>query len=385
MVSQNKNKSRRALVAHLSKIRELGYKEAQGLPQGFYLDPWWTRQEKTHLFEKQWVCVGRRQEVQNQGDFFTCSVSDEAIVVIHSNDGEIRALSNVCRHRGTVIMEGAGNTHQLLCPYHHWRYDTFGRLINAPAIQPSENFNPEKCHLPMFHLEVWQGFIFICIADQPAPLAPQLEAMERQIAPYHLEDMHLHFQTTETWRVNWKILLENFMEGYHLSPLHRKTLHKVNPSRLCKHLFPGDLHFGYQVGFTSRIPDNAVGHRDLTPEQLNTCVMFAIPPGLTVGVGSDYSSFLCIQPNSSESVTIKMGLIFHGTDWGQTEIDHAVSLFQETMKEDKSVLLRVQKGMRSTRYQPGPLAPANLEGTIWDFYQYLARYTEPDEGRLFTD
>ena len=101
--------------------------------------------------------------------------------------------------------------------------------------------------------------------------------------------------------------------------------------------------------------------------------MFAIPPGLTVGVGSDYSSFLCVQPTSTETVTVKMGLIFHGEKWTAKEIDKAVTLFQETMQEDKSVLVRVQQGMHSEHYQPGPLASADLEGTIWDFYQYLAR------------
>lgn len=163
------------------------------------------------------------------------------------------------------------------------------------------------------------------------------------------------------------------MEGYHLTPLHRDTLHKVNPSRLCSHLTPGRRHFGYSVGFTSRVPKGRVGHPDLSDDEGNTCIMFAVPPGLLVGVGSDYSSFLCIRPESADRVRVKLGLIFYGDHWSRQDVDNAIELFQHTMDEDKQVLLRVQQGLGSRFHEPGPLAPRDLEGTIWDFYQYLSR------------
>jgi phenylpropionate dioxygenase-like ring-hydroxylating dioxygenase large terminal subunit len=106
---------------------------------------------------------------------------------------------------------------------------------------------------------------------------------------------------------------------------------------------------------------------------MDTCVMFAVPPGLTVGIGSDYSSFLCIQPRGPDRVWVKMGLIFHGDRWSETEIENAVRLFKDTMEEDKAVLVQVQQGLQSSLYQPGPLANKDLEGTIWDFHQYLSR------------
>ena len=100
---------------------------------------------------------------------------------------------------------------------------------------------------------------------------------------------------------------------------------------------------------------------------MDTCIMFALPPALTVGVGSDYSSFLCLRPNGADKVVVKMRLIFHGTDWSATRIDTTVNLFHDTLNEDYEVLQRVHRGQHSRLFQGGPLAPPALEGTIWIF------------------
>lgn len=363
-------------IDHLAAIKGKPHSSALSLPAAFYTDDDWTRHEQDHLFGKQWVCVGRTDEVANQGDYMACEVAGEPIAIVHGSDGKIRALSNVCRHRGTVLMQGSGNSNQLVCPYHHWAYDHTGKLNVAPHIEIHDTFKIDDCHLPEFSCDSWQGFLFVCLDRNSHPLSTGLEPLDAIIKNYHLEQMHLNYCTEETWQVNWKSLVENYMEGYHLSPLHRTTLHKVNPTRLCKHIPAGDRYFAYQVGFASRIAEDRIGHPDLSHQQMDTCIMFAVPPGLTVGIGSDYSSFLCLRPDGAEKVVVKMGLIFHGTEWSQAQIDTAISLFHDTMNEDHEVLQRVQRGQRSRHHHPGPLAPPAFEGTIWDFYQYLSRSFE---------
>ena len=235
-------------------------------------------------------------------------------------------------------------------------------------------FDIEDYRLKPLGCEVWAGFVFVNLDADAAGLQPGLEALEKIIGHYHLEQMTLRYQADEIWETNWKCLLENFMEGYHLTPLHRGTLHKVNPSRLCRHLPSGPRHFGYSVGFTSRLPADRIGHPDLSDEEMDTCVMAALPPGLAIGIGRDYISFLCLRPRSPARVSVKMGLIFYGEHWREADIEKAVRLFQHTMDEDKQVLARVQQGLASCSYEPGPLAARDLEGTIWDFYQYLGRH-----------
>lgn len=357
----------------LRSIKGKPYERGFSLPGAFYTDPLWTQTESSELFAKDWFCVGRVEEVKQPGDFFSFDHVGEPLLVVHGRDGVIRVLANVCRHRGTVIAEGSGNAKKFLCPYHHWAYDTTGQLLNAPHLESHEAFNMRQCRLPEIKCEFWQGFIFVNLNPRAAGIAKQLAALDPVIKNYHLEQMSLRYLADETWDTNWKCLLENFMEGYHLTPLHKDTLHRVNPSRLCSHLTPGKRHFGYSVGFATRVPKGLVGHPDLTEEEGNTCVMFAVPPGLLVGLGSDYSSFLCIRPESADRVRVKMGLVFFGDHWTQREVNKAVKLFRHTMDEDKQVLLRVQQGLGSRFHEPGPLASRDLEGTIWDFYQYLSR------------
>ena len=359
----------------LAAARTASYESAWAMPGAFYTDPAVLGAELEHLFRRQWLCVGRVEEVARPGDFMAFDIVDEPVVVMRGADGRLRALSNVCRHRAMPLAAGKGNAgNGLLCPYHHWSYDTTGRLLSTPRLGSRADFPTANCRLPAFALEEWLGFIFVCLDAGAPPLAPVLAGLEERLRPYHFEQTQLRYVADEVWACNWKHLVENFMEGYHLSTLHRETLHKVNPTRLCRHFPPGDAFFGYYAGFDPSLPRGQKGHPDLRPEQYDDCVMFAVPPGLVVGGAADYSSFLCVQPAGTDRVRVKLGLIFYGDDWPSATVDWAVQLFQDTMAEDKTVLNELQRGVRSRHYLPGPLAGPDHEGPVLDFFRYLARH-----------
>ena len=369
MTQSNTAKMRQTLAS----IRGVSYDQAHALPGEFYTSNDWLSIEREELFARQWVCVGRVEEVSQPGDYMAFDIAGEPIVITRDEDEKIHALSNVCRHRATVLAHGKGNARRFVCPYHHWSYDIAGKLIAAPSITVRDSFDPKNCRLPELRCEQWKGFIFVSLNPDASDLHEMLQPLDAQIGNYHLEDMQLKYVVDEAWPVNWKSMIENYMEGYHLTPLHIESLHKINPTKLCRHFTPGEGYFGYKVGFSTRVSEAQIGHVDLSEEERNTCVMVAVPPGLTIGIGSDYCSFLCIRPESPESVRVKIGLIFYGDSWQDDEVKNAVELFQKTMKEDEDVLINVRDGLRSKLYQPGPLAPADKEGTIWDLYQYLSR------------
>jgi phenylpropionate dioxygenase-like ring-hydroxylating dioxygenase large terminal subunit len=357
----------------LDRCRNQRYDRAWSMPRAFYTDPRVLALEEDRLFSREWVCIGRAEELSRPGDYVTFQIGDEPILVAHGDDGTIRAFSNVCRHRGALVASGRGNRKRFVCPYHHWSYDSQGRLAGTPGIGEREDFDRRQCRLPEFHCALWQGFVFVSCAGDPPPLAARLTALEALIRPYHLEQMALRYLAEEVWDTNWKCLVENFMEGYHLTPLHPETLHPVNPTRLCRHFPPGDAYFGYNAGFSPTLPRSQKGHPDLTEAEVDNCVMFALPPGLVVGCAGDYSSFLCIQPEATDRVRVKMGLIFFGADWPQDKVDWAVDLFRRTMAEDKAILIRLMRGLNSRHHAAGPLAGADLEGPVLDFYNYLRR------------
>jgi phenylpropionate dioxygenase-like ring-hydroxylating dioxygenase large terminal subunit len=276
-----------------------------------------------------------------------------------------------------LLAEGSGNNSRLVCPYHHWSYDLEGKLAGAPRMEAHKTFDKSNCRLPQFPTEEWNGFLFVCLAEDPPPLAPRLAPLAKLIHNYHVEQMKMLYVANEIWHTNWKCLIENFMEGYHLSPLHKTTLHLVNPTRLCTHLPAGESYFGYNAGYSPDLPRSQKGHPDLTDAEADNCVMFAIPPGLVSGIGGDYSSFICIQPETASRVRAKLGLIFYGENWPQEAVDHAVTLFNATMAEDKAVLVDLMRGMASSHHARGPLAPADFEGPVLDFYRFYSKRLSP--------
>jgi phenylpropionate dioxygenase-like ring-hydroxylating dioxygenase large terminal subunit len=182
------------------------------------------------VFEREWICIGRVDQVANPGDFFTITVLGEPLIVTRTNEGVVHVMSSVCQHRGMCVTapserpkeewlelppETKGNTRTFKCPYHWWTYDLHGRLIGAPEMHRTTGFTKSDIRLPTVRVEVWQGFIFINFKGDAPPLAPRLGPLERFLGNWHVEDMvTVDPEIIEGLPFNWKIMVENFMEGY---------------------------------------------------------------------------------------------------------------------------------------------------------------------------
>lgn len=366
----------RSLSSSLREYRRLTREHARTLPASFYTSPELLEIEKEYLFRREWMCVGRVEEVPDPGDYMTTDLLGEPVLIVRGTDDKIRALSNVCRHRGTVIAAGRGNVERFVCPYHSWTYDMTGRLLRRPLMQEHADFDRNNCRLPEFPTEIWQGFVYVNLDGNAVPLAPRMRGLEPLINNYHMEQMTLKYAKEEVWETNWKCLTENYMEGYHLSSVHLNTLHPITPTHLCEHFPPGDDYFGYYSRFPRDLPRRGNYHADLTEDEQYAGVMFFVLPSHVAGVSGHLATFICVQPETVESVRARLGVIFYDRDIPESDLDAALDLFERTMAEDKAQLLRLQRGLNSRYYESSPLAPANYEGTVWDFYQYIARKLE---------
>ncbi len=125
------------------------------LPPAFYTDAGWLDFEIETLLKREWLCLGRVDEVRNPGDYFTIDVLDEPILVVRGDDGRLRVLANICRHRNMPVAEGRGNCKRFVCPYHAWSYRNDGQLLRAPYLE--QQVDPADCALPELKSEVWQG------------------------------------------------------------------------------------------------------------------------------------------------------------------------------------------------------------------------------------
>ena len=347
--------------------------QAWGMPAGFYTSPEFLALEVDELFRKEWVCIGRVEEAAAPGDYWTVDLLGEPLLVVRGEDGRLKVYANVCRHRGTPVASGRGNTRHFRCPYHAWTYDLRGRLLRAPFIEGREDFDRAGCGLPKIATEAWLGFLFVNLDGQAPPLAPRLEGLLPLVRNYHMEEMVLGHCETESWNTNWKCLTENFMEGYHLSTVHYGTLHPIMPTRLCEHFPAGEGYLGYYSGFPAGLPPRGRYHPDLTDAERNRSVMFAIMPGLVAGTAGHKGTFICLQPESADRVRGKRGIIFGDPDAGDGERRAVVDLFERTMAEDKAQLENLRRGLHARSFRPGPLGPPDVEGTVRDLYRYMAR------------
>jgi phenylpropionate dioxygenase-like ring-hydroxylating dioxygenase large terminal subunit len=356
----------------LTSYREDSNGPVKTMPAQFYTSEAFHRFENDHLFRKEWICLGHVGEIPRAGDFFTTELVDEMLLVVRDHEAVPRVLSNVCRHRGHPVAEGKGNRRRFVCPYHAWSYGCDGALLNAPFMQKVEAFDKRKIRLPELRSEIWKGFIFVNLDGQAPPLDVRLHDLERTASNYHLGERHLLFQEEDTWQTNWKCLTENFMEGYHLSITHAKTLHHITPTALCRKLPGGEGYTAYVSGYDPDFPDREPYHPDLTPEERRQSLLFCIYPSFVITCAPNFSLYMCLRPETADAVTLRWGVIGYVDDPEHPAAQEYLSIGRAFNAEDREKLESLQRALRTKFYEPGFLAPDDLEGTVRDFHRYLA-------------
>ena len=202
---------------------------ARHLPGDLYTSSEIYELEKERIFRKEWLCVGRVEELESAGDFLTVRIADDPIVVCRGRDGELRAFYNVCRHRGTQVVAGQGNRNSFQCPYHGWTYDLSGSLLGAPFTEEVEEFDKRAFGLKPVQLDTWGGFVFVNLDPECAPLHTFLGEFANQFAAYRPEQCRLAFKITVEYDSNWKTIAENLVDIYHLATLHADSFGENQP------------------------------------------------------------------------------------------------------------------------------------------------------------
>ena len=155
----------------------LPMEDARALPFSAYSDPNVMNLELDRIFRREWIAVCPEIALSAKGDYTTIEIAGEPIAVVRGQDGELRALSNVCRHRGSPLLEGTGNlSANIVCPYHAWAYDDRGEMKGAPQTGAVVIDRAAHC-LPTFRLEVWSGIVFVNLDAEAEPLAPEAELL----------------------------------------------------------------------------------------------------------------------------------------------------------------------------------------------------------------
>lgn len=363
---------------------------ARCLPFAAYRDQQLWHQEATQIFHREWVFACAEQQLPEAGCYFAFRLAGEAIAIIRNKQGQIRALSNICRHRGTPLLdEGFGKIDKLItCPYHAWAYDMDGQIKGIPLTGDHPPDKSTHC-LPHFSVDSWHGLLFVNLDTHAQPLAERLSGMDDYLSAFELSRFSAGFcGETEQWHCNWKLAMENAMESYHLFKVHQQTLETTTPTRSAFYL-AGSSEWTLTAGKIQQKRSKLMSWLSGDyPDIYNHYVLISLPPSF-VGILT-YESFDWIQvlPEDETHCVIRSGGISTSLDGYQDK--HSREFTQAFFAEDKEICERVQTGMSSQFTQGGSLV--DMERVVVDFHQYLASrlfshqppaFYQSDEANMF--
>jgi len=364
------------------------------LQQVFYSDTSIYALDVERIFMRRWMCVGHESRIPNAGDFFVHDIAGESLIVARGRDGVVRALVNVCRHRGSeVCYEKEGNAKVLVCPYHAWAYELDGRL--RAAREMDGNIDKSKHALKQVHVRILEGLIFVCFADEPPRLDDAEQTLRASLGRYGWADAKMAHRAIYSVDANWKLAIENYFECYHCGPAHPEFARHHATDR---YLEPeaGELREGARERARAmgiEIPEISNWPWPAAPGQESADAFHdATYPGSVTGsedgqavaplMGdfSDYdggftyvdvgpsSTFLAypdygvmylfiprgVQTTDMEIVWLVSKDASVGVDY---ELERLIWMWDVTSIADKRIIDHNQKGVNSRYYRPGPYSP----------------------------
>ena len=395
-------------MLRLIRNRRAGF----SLEQPFYTDPDFFRLDMELIWYRDWLFVGHDCEIAKPGGFFTVQVGAYPVVVVRGRDGLIRAFHNSCRHRGSRVCTSAkGTSARLVCPYHQWTYDLDGSLVFAR--QMAEGFRTEDFGLKAVACESVAGYIFICLAEEPADFAPFRALMEPYFAPHRLTEAKIAHETTIVEKGNWKLVWENNRECYHCAGNHPELCKTFPEAPTVTGVNEVDDDPEMQAHWASceaaglparfRI-DGAGQYRATRAPLLRDAVSYTMTgrPSVRrnlsdqVGAGRigtlmlyhypttwnhvliDHAVTFRVLPLGPEETAVATKWLVHkdaveGVDYDLAELIH---VWTETNDQDRRIVEENAFGIRSPAYEPGPYSELH-EGGVIQFLDWYARFLEP--------
>ena len=337
---------------------------AKTLPQRYFVSPKIFAEEKEKIFSREWVLVGHQSQISKAGDYLVANVANESLIIVLDQKSTIRGFYNVCRHRGTRLREDrSGHASAIQCPYHAWTYGLDGRLIGAPHMDDVRGFDKADYSLHSVHLALWEGFIFVNLADSPTPLDECFAPLAGKFSHWNLPKLRSAKRIDYEVRANWKLIFENYSECYHCPGVH-PMLSKISPYDSAENdLTEGPFLGGFMKinkGKSLTMSGNACASRlgDIAAEDFHRIFYYSIFPNVLLSLHPDYVMVHQLWPQSSERTLILCDWFFHPED--------AIEFWDMTNKQDWHVCELSQQGIASRAYEAGPYSSRESIPAAWD-------------------
>jgi choline monooxygenase len=346
--------------------------EAETLPGEAYWRPDIFDRELEHIFRREWICIGRVEDIPGPGDFMTQMIGSDPLIIVRDGDGEIRAHLNVCRHRGCQLVEGTGTVKAFRCPYHGWMYGLTGELRGTPDFKDTKNFRKSDYPLQSLKVEVWEGFILVNFDVEAEPFAPRIsDAKKWGVDKYRIGEMVTTNRWTYQLDCNWKTYVENYIEEYHIPWVHPDTFQLLTPMKNWID-FPDitDQPWAVMVGQNPGLSLSDTGDAlfpvspalaDLPPE-FDGMPIWLVYPTMMVIPMVDCMIYYVAYPRGPEGCEVTLRLCLHQDtvarlSAGEQEACEAAEMYARNTEmfiaEDNRICQMQQIGLRSRGATPG--------------------------------
>jgi choline monooxygenase len=327
--------------------------EASTIPAPWYVDPRIAELEDMTVFSKTWQVIGRADQVAKPGQFVTSTVAGEPIVAVRGVDGQLRAFYNVCRHHAAkVVTEPCGNASILHCPYHGWNYGLDGSLKGMPEFDGVKNFERQENGLVPVKVETWEAFVFVNLDSHAEPLSAFLGGLVKRCAPLGLSKLHFFEHKVYDIACNWKVFVDNYLDGgYHVPHLHKglssvldyKQYTIENEDRYCLQSSPMVASDEDAATATTRKGDRAW--------------YFWQYPNFMINCYEGYMDTNLVVPLDVDHCRVIFDFYFSDVSEARREYNtQSIAVGDRVQDEDLGICEDVQRGLKSRAYGAGRLS-----------------------------
>ena len=343
--------------------------QASTIPGPWYLDERIAELEREKVFGGNWIAVGRTDQVSAPGQFFTVELGGEPLVIVRGADSELRAFFNVCRHHAAAVVNvPCGTAQHLRCPYHGWTYGLDGTLKGAPEFGGVCNFDRAANGLIPVRVSIWEQFVFVTLNENAPPLIDSLGDLPDRVAPLGLHTLHFFERKSYTLRCNWKVYVDNYLDGgYHVPHLH-KGLNSVldykeytieNGERYCLQSSPMVSTEEHASFAATRTGDRAY--------------YYWIYPNFMINVYEGVMDTNLVLPIAPDACLVQFDFFFADVSESRKVYNvESVAVSDRVQEEDVDICESVQRGLGSRAYGAGRLS-VRREGGEHLFHRLLAR------------
>ncbi|HAJ45881.1 MAG TPA: Rieske (2Fe-2S) protein [Alphaproteobacteria bacterium] len=319
-----------------------------------YRDPARFEAERRAIFARSWQFIGHARELSAMGDAISANIAGFPIVAVRAEEG-LRAFHNVCRHRaGPLFTQDKGNCGgRLTCAYHGWAYDLEGRLRNARDFGPAQGFDPRDFSLLPVRIAQWMDLLFVHIAEGGHDLEVHLAPLGRRMGDHKLMQTVPAGRRTHDIACNWKIYVENYLEGYHIPSVHPALDAEIDSLK-------------YEVTLEGDVCFHAAPLRDAATQAVYNGLWAFVSPNLGVNVYGHGFMMERVMPLGHQRTRLIYDYYLTSEiarDPVQTE--KILNMSAHVTAEDKWICEKVQENIEAGVYDTGVLSPRHEQGVAW--------------------